>query len=48
MEQGEGMRETGTEKLDDAWRQSRDKPLFDFRVGGTEKEEGLKGLFEVK
>lgn len=46
--QGEGVRETRIEKLDNALRKSRDEPLFDFRVGETEKEEGLKGLFEVK
>lgn len=46
MGQGEDLRETGTEKLGDAWRKNRDELLFDFRVGETEKEEGLKGFLK--
>ena len=53
MRQREGaidprIKETRAEILGDARRKSRDDHLFDFRVGETKKEKGVKGLFEVK
>lgn len=42
------IRETRAEKLDDARRAWGKKTLFDLSIAEAEREEGLKGLFEVE